>query len=191
MGFDLDKVVIKVQGDDSIFALLCVFIMIVTSFLTMFQHYATHYFGSTVSVEKSEVRDSLENAEVLKYRNKGGIPYRDELQLLAQLRHPERSTTANALAARCIGIAYAACGQLPRTYQICEDIHKHLTSTYDITPNQSELDRMFQHLEMSEIPKADAFPSWWDTTRRLVDNPAPFADRHWPSKIFTHLPGRS
>nr|QRV71494.1 RNA-dependent RNA polymerase [Gyromitra esculenta partitivirus 1] len=191
MGFDLDKVVIKVQGDDSIFMLLCCFIMICTSFLTLFQHYATYYFGATLSTEKSEVRDSLQHAEVLKYRNNNGIPYRDELSLLAQLRHPERSTDPDAVAARCIGIAYASCGQLPRTYQICEDIFTYLTRKYDATPRQSELNFMFRHLEHIDI-KLDAskFPSFYETTRHLVDGPRPLANSHWPKDHFNGLPGR-
>lgn len=191
MGFDLDKVAIKVQGDDSIFMLLCYFIMLCTSFLTMFQHYATYYFKATISQEKSEILPSLENAEVLKYRNRGGIPYRDEISLLVKLRHPERSTDPDAVAARCIGIAYAACGQLPRTYQICEDIFKYLTQHYDAKPRQSELDIMFRHLELKGI-KLDAsrFPSFYETLSHLVDGPTPLANHHWPLDHFIGLPGR-
>ncbi|GFM95120.1 RNA-dependent RNA polymerase [viral metagenome] len=191
MGFDLDKVVIKVQGDDSIFMLLCVFAIISSSFMSLFQHYATYYFGSTVSVDKSEIRDSLQHAEVLKYRNNNGIPYRDELQLLAQLRHPERSTLPRDVAARCIGIAYASCGQLPRTYQICEDIFNYLSSHYEFEPRESEIKRMFQHLEFADIEfDASKFPSFFEVTRHLTDGHTPLTSKHWPLDYFIGLPGR-
>jgi hypothetical protein len=189
MGFDLKKVVLKVQGDDSIILLLCCFILIVTSFMTLFQHYATYYFGATVSKEKSEIRQGLDDAEVLKYRNKHGIPYRDELSLLAQLRHPERSKDANSVAARCIGIAYASCGQLPRTYMICEDVYKYVTSNYDAKASQKELNRMFQHLDI-ELP-SDRFPTLMDTMAHLMDNQASPASYHWPQDYFLGLPGRT
>nr|BEQ09754.1 MAG: RdRp [Dicephalospora rufocornea partitivirus 1] len=193
MGFDLDTVVIKVQGDDSIFALLCVFALVANSFLTLFQHYAKYYFGAPVSEKKSEVRDSLEHAEVLRYRNKGGLPYRDELQLLAQLRHPERSTQPEDVAARCVGIAYAACGQLPRTYQICEDVYNYLTIKKGVTPRQKELDNMFRYLQEGPSSlKLDAmkFPTFYETIRRLVDQEQELANYHWPTDLFIGLPGR-
>jgi hypothetical protein len=190
MGFDLDKVAIKVQGDDSIFMLLCSFIMIATSFLNIFQHYATYYFRSTVSQEKSEILPSLETAEVLKYRNRGGIPYRDETLLLVKLRHPERSNKPDAVAARCIGIAYAACGQLPQTYKICEDIYNHLVTKHNAKPSQHELDKMFRHLEHTSFrPSASQFPSFYDTLRHLVDGPSQLDNRHWPLDHFIGTPG--
>lgn len=141
LGFDLDKVIIKVQGDDSIFMLLCCFILIANWFLTMFKHYALYYFGAVLSDKKSEIRDSLERAEVLKYRNHNGIPYRDPIALLAQLRHPERSDKLQALMARAIGIAYANCGSDPRVYQICEDIYLYLANKGFTQPTTRQFSR--------------------------------------------------
>nr|BDV50552.1 MAG: RNA-dependent RNA polymerase [Flammulina alphapartitivirus 2] len=196
MGFDLDKVVIKVQGDDSIFMLLCVFILIAHSFLRFFQFYATHYFGSKVSMKKSEIRSSLEDAEVLRYRNRGGLPYRDEIQLLAQLRHPERRTDPSAVMARCIGIAYAAVGDLPRTHAICEDIYLFLQKAYHAEAAQTELNFMFRHLDEQAIPKGDHFPTYLEVVQHLMDNPHNMSDHHWPRSSdpkefsFLGLPGR-
>lgn len=194
LGFDLKKVVIKVQGDDSIFMLLCCFLMISTSFMSLFQFYATHYFEAKVSTEKSEIRDTLEGAEVLKYRNKGGIPFRPSLDLLAQLRHPERSTRPEAVASRCIGIAYAACGQDHSVYLICEDIFLYLTQKKGISPSQRELNRFFQHLDINSSGslsiKVDHFPSWFETMQHLVDHQISPIDRHWPSDYFLGIPGR-
>lgn len=196
MGFNLDQVVIKVQGDDSIFMLLCCFLLIANSFLRLFQFYANYYFGSKVNDKKSEISNSLEHAEVLRYRNSNGIPYRDELQLLAQLRHPERRTDPDAVMARCIGIAYAACGQLPRTYQICEDIYQFLQTAYDAKPSSSELDFMFRHLDVTARPKATTFPKFYDTIEHLMDGPRNNEANHWPvsddekSFSFIGYPGR-
>jgi hypothetical protein len=190
MGYDLDTVVLKVQGDDSIFMLLCCFLLICNSFLTLFKFYATYYFGAVVNDKKSEIREGIQHAEVLRYRNHNGIPYRNEIQLLAQLRHPERRTDPDAVAARCIGIATAACGQLPRTYLICEDIYRYLVEHYDAKPAQATLNLMFQHLDPQFIPKADHFPTHFETLSHLMDNEQPLADYHWPKDYFVGLPGR-
>jgi len=194
MGFDITQVKLKVQGDDSIIVIIYCYLLIMASFLYLFAHYAKLYFGAKLSEEKSEIRDTFEGAEVLKYRNHNGIPYRDELQLLAQLRHPERSTTQEALASRCIGIAYAACGQLPRTYAICENIYNYLTVTKGITPKQSELDFYFRYLEMSSgqvfKPSAGTFPSHFETLKHLMDGYQPLANQQWPVDYFIGLPGR-
>jgi len=190
MGFDLNKVVLKVQGDDSIFMLLCCFILIAHSFVSTFQFYATYYFGSIVSVDKTEIRNSLDDAEVLRYRNRGGMPYRDEIQLLAQLRHPERRTDPDAVAARCIGIAIANCGQSPRVHAICEDVFNYLTTRYDANPSQNELDFYFRHIDEAARPKVGPFPTYFDTVKHLIDGPIPLAEHHWPTDYFIGLPGR-
>jgi hypothetical protein len=194
MGFTEDSIIMKVQGDDSIIALLCCYFLICASFMYTFTRYALSYFGAIVSQDKSELLPSLQHAEVLRYRNHNGIPYRDELQLLAQLRHPERSTTAEALAARCVGIAYAACGQLPRTYAICEDIYNFLTLKLHVVPKQSELDFFFRYIDMTSTstfkPEAGRFPSLFETLSHLMDPEKPIAPKHWPPSHFIGQPGR-
>ncbi|AZT88606.1 RNA-dependent RNA polymerase [Grosmannia clavigera partitivirus 1] len=195
MGFDLKKVVIKVQGDDSIFKLFCCFILIVNSFMTLFKHYAQIYFGAVVNDKKSDIRNTLEHAEVLKYRNAGGIPSRDRIPLLAQLRHPERSSAPENVAARAVGIAYAACGQDPLVYMICEDIYTFLTTKMEVTPRQRELDTMFKYIDSSfeDLPhtfSAAKFPTFNETLQHLMDGPKPLSRAHWP-EIFNGLPGRN
>nr|AVD68675.2 replicase [Entoleuca partitivirus 1] len=194
MGFDISRLKLKVQGDDSICLLLQLFIQLAAGFLTLFKHYATYYFGAVMNEKKSELLPTLDHAEVLKYKNKCGIPYRDELSLLAQLRHPERSTTPEALASRCIGIAYAACGQLPRVYMICEDIYNYLTQVRGTIPKQSELDFYFRYIEMSSgqifRPTAARFPSYHETMSHLMDAHSPVAPSHWPLDHFIGRPGQ-
>lgn len=195
MGFDLDKVAIKVQGDDSLFLLLYMFATLVFTFLKFFQHYATLYFGSEVSIDKSELRPSLEGAEVLKYRNHGTMPVRDELQLLAMLRHPERTSSLPSLMARTIGIAYANCGNFTRVYQICEDIYKYL-ETGGFSPDALGLPGALR-FRQNYVPGYDVidithFPTYFETVKNL-QNPTRYllSEKHWPQKHFIGIPGKS
>lgn len=192
MGFDLDKVLIKVQGDDSIFAILCAFLLVAHSFLSFFKSLALHYFGAVLNEKKSEIRDSLEDAEVLRYRNSNGLPYREELQLLAQLRHPERSTRPEDVAARCIGIAYASVGRLPRTYMICKDIFEYLVIKKEIVPNQRELDRFFKYVDFSPTTahlNVNQFPTYLDIVGNLMMPERDLVKDHWPEDYFIGRPG--
>jgi hypothetical protein len=196
LGFNLDKIVLKVQGDDSIILILCCFILTVNWFLTMFKHYACLYFGSTLSDKKSEVRNSLQDAEVLKYRNKNGIPYRDSIPLLAQLRHPERSDSLQALMARAIGIAYANCGADPRVYQICEDIYLHLEKS-GFTPDAKGLPSGIRFIR-DYRPDGDItidisrFPSYLDTINDLLQNERTvLSPKYWPRSHFIGIPGHA
>nr|WEQ50556.1 RNA-dependent RNA polymerase [Sclerotinia sclerotiorum alphapartitivirus 1] len=193
MGFDLDKVKFKVQGDDSIILMLYMLLtLIATSFLKFFSFYADQYFGAKVSESKSELLPSLENAEVLKYRNKASMPYRDELQLLAMLRFPERSSNLESLMARCIGIAYADCGNHPRVYSICEDIYKFLAAG-GISPDPKGLPGGLRYRSRYVPGEYDIdlshFPTWLETVKHLLDPARPLlTEKHWPRKHFIGTP---
>nr|BBA66577.1 RNA-dependent RNA polymerase [Pear alphapartitivirus] len=195
MGFDIDKVAIKVQGDDSIFLLLAHYITIKDSFLPFFTTYAQHYFGSTVNIRKSEVLPSLEGAEVLKYRNHGTMPKRDELQLLAMLRHPERTSSLSSLMARAIGVAYANCGNYTRVYQICEDVYNFLAEG-GFTPDPFGLPGGIRYRQ-NYVPSyvqidIGQFPTYFDTVRHLQDpQRIILTDKHWPGSHFIGIPGKS
>ena len=195
MGFDLDNVHIKVQGDDSIFLLPHNYVTLQPSFLQFFSQYAATYFGSTVNTVKSELLPSLEGAEVLKYRNKASMPYREELQLLAMLRHPERSVSLESLMARSIGIAYANCGNFTRVFHICEDIYSFLAKC-GFTPDPLGLPRGLLYRQ-NYIPGYDTidlsrFPTYFDTVRHLQDpTRALLTEKHWPRKHFIGIPGKS
>jgi hypothetical protein len=181
MGYDIEKVALKVQGDDSIGALHeIVPEFAYPAFLSLFQHYAELYFGAKLNLKKSELLHSLDNAEVLKYRNHGGIPTRIEFELLAMLRHPERSQSLPALMARSIGLAYANCGAHPRVYSICEDIHTYLKGL-KISPNASGLPGVLQHSHFDDVVNhidLSHFPPFFNTMKDLLDYP--------PSKISQH-----
>jgi hypothetical protein len=194
MGFDIDKIYYKVQGDDSIILFLFRYLMLVSiSFLAMFSYYAKLYFGAKVSESKSSLLPTLENAEVLKYQNHSGQPFRDEIALLAMLRHPERSSTLEALKARCIGIAYADCGVHPRVFQICEDIYRYLESEGNIEVDPRGLPEgiRWRARYQTEDVSVDLthFPSWFETVRHLSDPARDLVtNRHWPRKHFIGVP---
>ena len=195
MGFDINNVHLKVQGDDSITLMPYQFVTLENSFLPFFTMYANQYFGSQLNLAKSEIHPSLEGAEVLKYRNRASMPYRDELQLLAMLRHPERSMSLESLMARSIGIAYANCGNFTRVYQICEDIYEYLASC-GFTPDPHGLPRGLQYRQ-DYVPGYDQidlshFPNYFDTVRHLQDPSRDIlTEKHWPRKHFIGIPGKS
>lgn len=194
LGFDIDKVKLKVQGDDSIILMPHHFIYLVAmSFLTMLAAKAKYYFGAVLSTEKSKILPSLEDAEVLRYKNTNGMPYRDELQLLAMLRNPERRSDLGSLKARAIGIAYADCGKHPRVYQICEDIYKYLSRDPSIEVNPIGLPGGLRYRKRY-VPgewniDVSHFPTWFETVRHLNDPARHLLDeRHWPRKHFIGTP---
>jgi hypothetical protein len=194
LGFDIDNIHLKVQGDDSIILFLFHFVYLLSiSFLTMFTARAKKYFGSVVSTLKSKLLPSLEGAEVLKYQNHATMPFRNELQLLAMLRYPERRSDLASLKARCIGIAYADCGQHPRVYQICEDIYNFLSQDESIGTNPMGLPGGMRY-RTRYVPgewtiDLSRFPTWFETVRRLNDPARPLLDeKHWPRKHFIGTP---
>lgn len=195
MGFDLDKIAIKVQGDDSIFLMPYHYILIKETFLQFFSTYAQQYFGSTVNLRKSEILPSLEGAEVLKYRNCGTMPRRDELQLLAMLRHPERTSSLPSLMARAIGVAYANCGNYTRVYQICEDIYTYLAKG-GYTPDPFGLPGGIRYRQ-NYVPSyveidINRFPTYFDTVQHLQDpHRIILTNKHWPLDHFIGIPGKS
>lgn len=211
MGYDIEKVALKVQGDDSIGGLLeYIPEFYYEPFLQQFAHYGELYFGAKLSVKKSKLHPTLDNAEVLKYSNKGGIPYRSEMELLAALYHPERSQTLETLMARAIGIAYANCGANHRVYNVCENIYTHLKNR-GITPDirglpGSVLFELDDHLtprpkdetgfgiiddsNNATLPYSiDRFPNYFDTFKLMTEiNRTTVTKHHWNTDHFIGTP---
>nr|BCY26952.1 RNA dependent RNA polymerase [Rhizoctonia oryzae-sativae partitivirus 1] len=195
LGFNLDDVYAKVQGDDSIILIVCCFLMVSNWLIEMFRYYAKFYFGAILNDKKTEVHPSLEHVEMLKYRNRGGMPYRDRIELLAQLRHPERAITYQALMARAVGIAYANCGSDPLVYQICEDIHQYL-SKLGVKPDPAGLPsgvRFVQdYLPGQTTIDVQRFPSYFETCSHLLDGYEEQPSQgYWPRSHFIGIPGRA
>lgn len=186
MGFDISKLAAKFQGDDSIIGILNIIPQPFHSqFLSLFEEYAKEYFGARLSLKKSEVSNTLENLEVLRYRNTGGIPYRPELELLAMLRFPERDQSLESLMARSIGISFANCGRWHRVYLICEDIYNYLHKS-GFSPDARGLPEGIR-FKANYIPGStqislNHFPTYFETISHLTESRTEMrSERHWPS----------
>jgi len=186
MGFDISKTVIKVQGDDSIGGITEIIPEFAfPTFITQFKSYATHYFGAILNDKKSELSRYLDRLECLKYRNIGGMPIRDENELLAMLLFPERSQKLEALMSRAIGIAYANCGNSPKVYSICEDIYNHLKHDIGVEPSDTYVldshKNILRGVEARQLYPLDRFPTWFETIQHLIDLPRDLVtNQHWP-----------
>lgn len=209
IGFDLDKIAAKFQGDDSIVLILCNFTLVSHWILNMIAHYAKIYFGATLSEKKSSVHKGLQGAEVLKYSNDNGFPTRNELEMLALLRYPERTYTYAALKARSIGIAYANAGRYTRVYKICENIFQYLDKFVEVAdphglthgvqyqmryvPSSiiSEGDDVSRTIDNSTYQiSLERFPTYFETVCHLMDLPTPQpSKRYWNTDHFIGIPG--
>jgi hypothetical protein len=194
LGFNPKHCIIKVQGDDSIIRLS---VLIPPSdheaFLARLQELADYYFKAVISVEKSEIRNTLNGVEVLSYRNHNGLPHRDEIAMLAQFYHTKaRNPTPEITMAQAIGFAYASCGNHNRVLWVLKDIYNYykdqgfkpnpagLTLTFGNSPDRFELDISLDH-----------FPSKQEIRKYLVSynyRNAHQDQRTWPRSYFLSAP---
>nr|WNB49992.1 RNA-dependent RNA polymerase [Sclerotium hydrophilum virus 3] len=168
LGFDPKGCIIKVQGDDSIIRLS---VLIPSSahedFLNRLAELALEYFNAVLSIKKSEIRNRLNGCEVLSYRHHQGLPYREEIAMLAQLYHTEaRNPTPETTMSRAIGFAYAACGNHRRVHYCLENLynfykekgftanHAGLSLVFGDSPDRADLPIDIDHFPtMSEVKK--------------------------------------
>jgi len=176
---------LKVQGDDSLTA----FAERVAEcdgkdFLVCFADEALRRFNSILSVDKTTMGNDPSDVEVLSYRNKHGIAYRDEAELLAHLLYPERSRGPAELAASAIGIAYAAMGCSHPVYRVCEDVHNFLTKELEVEPDFRE----WKWMERSGIEwplPSTQFPTFEETYLQnyiIGGRPEKMKQRLWPTE---------
>lgn len=144
MGLDPRTCLIKVQGDDSVIRLsLLLQPNDHDAFLQQLQDFADYYFKSVVATSKSEVRNNINGVEVLSYRNNHGLPYRDELTMLAQFFHTKaRNPTEGITMAQAIGFAYASCGNNERVLNVLRDVYSYYESR-GFSPNPAGLTLVF------------------------------------------------
>lgn len=161
LGINPRNCIIKVQGDDSVVRLS---VLIPPDahelFLVKLQELADFYFKAVISMEKSEVRNELNGVEVLSYRHQFGLPYRDEITMLAQFYHTKaRNPDPSITMAQAIGFAYASCGNHQRVYLVLKDIYEYYAKD-GFTPNPAGLtltfgdspDRSFLPFDLSHFP---------------------------------------
>nr|UDL14430.1 MAG: putative RNA-dependent RNA polymerase [Partitiviridae sp.] len=175
MGINIDKVALKVQGDDSLGGFLELIPEPVhNSFLDQFALYADQYFGAVLNVKKSRIRSTLDGLPVLGFSNINGYPIRDKEALLASLLYPERNTDQPRLMARAIGIAWANCGVHSDVYEVCSDVYKRFKDE-GFSPNMAGLpDIIKSQRHLFSTPSEDElyptdFPSFFDTIRHVQE----------------------
>ncbi|AMW07365.2 RNA-dependent RNA polymerase [Rhizoctonia solani dsRNA virus 3] len=192
MHFDISKIKIYVQGDDSI--VMLIFHIPADQhikFKSDFEVLAKYYFDHVARPEKTDVYETPQGVEVLGYRNYNGYPERDWRKLLAQLLHPRGALSLETLAARCCGIAYASMYRNPEVINVCKDIYNYLTTKRNVVPGELRAQRdiiLFGEHEFS-IP-TDHFPERDEVTRHLrIPYVRTDSDKndYWPSGHFLSL----
>jgi len=194
MGYDPRLCIIKVQGDDSIIRL---YLLIPEDehdrFLARMQEVATLLFGSVISTEKSELRNSIENCEVLSYRNIRGLPYRNLLKMLAQFYHTKaKDPTPETTMSQAIGFAYAACGNDFRVHCMLLEIY---TFYYDLGYRANHIGPSLVFGTSPDLPlfpiEVDHFPTQLEVQRFFLsldyNNPVQ-SEATWPSSHFLAPP---
>lgn len=184
--------VFRVQGDDSIFNLaICIPPNMHQEFLSEFQAFASYYFGSILSTDKSKITNSPNGAEVLSYTNHNGFPKRDHIALLAQFYHTKASQpTPSKTMAAAIGFAYASMGNHHPTYNVCKDVYEYYASQ-GITPDASGLGAIFSaDPETLLTIQVDHFPTYheiWANLFRYGDQEPPTMQKFYPESHFLSL----
>jgi hypothetical protein len=187
-----DDFFLKVMGDDS---LIRFFLLIPPNmhdmFWSTFQHWADHYFGAIVSIDKSSLTTNINRCEVLGYRNHNGLPKRDPISLLAQLYHTKaRNPTPETTMSQAIGIAYASAGD-KRVYFVCKNIYDYYHSL-GISPNRKGLSLVFPELglfDIYDIP-IDRFPTRHESLGNILSfgyTNLKLQEKFWPSNYFLSL----
>ncbi|BCY26962.1 RNA dependent RNA polymerase [Rhizoctonia oryzae-sativae partitivirus 6] len=189
MSFDISRIKVYVQGDDSL--VMLVFHIPAdqhSEFKRKFEALAKYYFDHIARDEKTHVSETPHGVEVLGYSNNNGYPERDWRKLLAQLLHPRGALSLETLAARCCGIAYASMYRYPEVINVCQDIYNYLVTRRAIVPGELRAQRdviLFGEHEF-EVP-TDHFPTMGEVTRYLRQ---PYVrtqadkDDYWPSSHF-------
>nr|QLC36803.1 RNA-dependent RNA polymerase [Sarcosphaera coronaria partitivirus] len=161
INIESDDFDLLVQGDDS----LSGFHELVGDykvFLKRMETEAKTRFNAILSPDKTSIGNSLSDVEVLSYRNRHGISYRDEAELLAHLLYPERNQDLHATASSCIGIALASMGCSKNVYNTCKNVYEFLTNQFGIEPDWEYLQKYLgvRGLPEDELTLTKRFPTW-------------------------------
>lgn len=200
MGFAIEKLAMKLQGDDSLIGMLeLIPEQIHSTFMETFGDYAQQYFGAILNAKKSKMSNSLNGLPVLGFTNINSHPQRNEDELLASLLYPERNTDQPRLMARSIGMVWASCGISRKVYRVCEDVYKKFEAK-GFSPNMSGLPDVIksQNLLFAR-PTADEklpthFPSFFETFRLLSQvsmRSRSQKEKLWPTEVIDPKNGKS
>nr|UDL14412.1 MAG: putative RNA-dependent RNA polymerase [Partitiviridae sp.] len=123
------------QGDDSVVAFNE--LLHIPTLLAQMSHEAKKRFNADLSPDKTTWGTS-DNIEVLSYRNRSGLAYREPAELLAHLLYSERPRTPEATASACVGICQAAMGCSEQVYNACFDAFSFLVKEWKVVPEYPE-----------------------------------------------------
>nr|QJW70313.1 RNA-dependent RNA polymerase [Erysiphe necator associated partitivirus 12] len=179
-----------VQGDDSLTTFSeRVFQFGGKEFLAKLAREANIRFNAVLSVDKTTHGTSLNDVEVLSYRNNQGIALRDPAELLAKLLYPERPKRLGGTAASAIGIAMAAMGSSPQVYNTCRNVYNFIVYELEVEVDFKEF-RAYSTVHQSAAEEALAlqptrFPSYNETLCYNYDfstRSEKEKQRLWPTK---------
>lgn len=169
INIEADDFTILVQGDDN----LTTFAERILDthgddFLIKLAKEALTRFNAILSTDKTSIGRSLNDVEVLSYKNRNGIATRDEAELLGKLLYPERPRSYGATASAAIGLASAAMGSSLHVYNTCRNVFDYIVTIKGHEPEPDP--NMKRHLtvhksafdEIMYLGK-NTFPSFNDT----------------------------
>jgi len=143
----------KFQGDDAFVRFMLWLMQIYgKTFLAVFGTCAKHYFGHTLSIEKSRALPSLLKATMLSYEDKHGLPFRTKEDLLRHLFFPRNPRTWEQTAGAALGLAYANAGIHEQFHRLCEYIWNKIVHEKGLEPRltRDDLKRITQGQFASE-----------------------------------------
>nr|UDL14347.1 MAG: RNA-dependent RNA polymerase [Partitiviridae sp.] len=187
INIESDDFEILVQGDDSLTALAeLIQNRDVPTFLKRFAKSAKSRFNANLSLTKTSAGESLNDVDVLSYKNKNGIAYRDEATLLAHLLYPERFQTLESTVSSCIGIAYASMGCSKYVYDVCRDAYDFLTTQLKVQPDVTFLQDFFRVrgsplLDDFHIPRFPSFEECFNQNFEVRSRSESEKQRLWPT----------
>lgn len=176
-----------VQGDDSLTG-MAEKILDPRKFLELFSQEAKRRFNADMSPEKTTFGESLNDIEVLSYRNREGLAYRDPNELLAHFLYPERPRTLSQLASSAIGIATASMGMSDSVYAVCADVYHFLTVDRGIT---AEIDNEDWFRRGLSPPSIARFPTQIECLLNQFnykDRDSKMIQRLWPTTLTAVTP---
>jgi hypothetical protein len=147
---------IYVQGDDS----LSVFPELTmkmdkSDFLSELAHEAKTRFNAILSVDKTTGGDTLSDVEVLSYKNRNGISYRNPAEVLAKLLYPERARTLAATASAALGLAVSTMGSSLQAYNVGKDVFDFITKEMGIIPSRDPNSKSYVATHQSVMTEAE------------------------------------
>ena len=167
---EISEFVLLILGDDNT-GMTTMSIHRMDSFIIFLESYALIRYNMVLSKSKSVLTTLRSKIETLGYQCNFGSPKRPIDKLVAQLIYPENGLKPHTMAARAIGIAYAAAAQDYIFHSFCHDIYNMFRSDYkpDARANLHFQRQVMHNLEdgIPDLATADVpiFPSFREVQR--------------------------